>query len=66
VCEYAGTIRCFFQPGQVKRDPLEDGEQPDVAHGLSRFRHSAMYVLDSSTHLATRPHQRLVTSVMAP
>jgi hypothetical protein len=25
VCEYAGTIRCFFQPGQVKRDPLEDG-----------------------------------------
>ena len=35
VCEYAGTIRCFFQPGQVKREPLEGGKQPDVAHGLS-------------------------------
>jgi hypothetical protein len=42
VCEYAGTIRCFFQPGQVKRDSLEDGEQPDVAHGLSHFIHSSM------------------------
>ena len=40
VCEYAGTIRCFFQPGQVRRDPLEDGTQPDVAHGLPRFLHS--------------------------
>ena len=35
VCEYAGTIRCFFQPGQVKREPLEGGKQPNVAHGLS-------------------------------
>jgi hypothetical protein len=26
VCEYAGTIRCFFQPGQVKRDPLDGTE----------------------------------------
>jgi hypothetical protein len=42
VCEYAGTIRCFFQPGQVKRDPLEGGKQPNVAHGLSRFLHSSI------------------------
>jgi hypothetical protein len=41
VCEYAGTIRCFFQPGLVKRDPLEGGT-PDVAHALSRFLHSSM------------------------
>jgi hypothetical protein len=26
VCEYAGTIRCFFQPGQVKRDPRNGAE----------------------------------------
>ena len=37
VCEYAGTIRCFFQPGQVRRDPLDGGKQHDLAHGLSRF-----------------------------
>ena len=42
VCEYAGTIRCFFQPGQVKRDPLEDGKQPMLAHGLTRLLHSSM------------------------
>ena len=30
VCEYAGTIRCFFQPKPAKRDPLEGGEEPDV------------------------------------
>jgi hypothetical protein len=29
VCEYAGTIRCFFQPRQVKRDPLEGAKEPD-------------------------------------
>jgi hypothetical protein len=33
VCEYAGTIRCFFQPGQVQRGPLEGDKQPEVAHG---------------------------------
>jgi hypothetical protein len=27
VCEHAGTIRCFFQPGQVKGDPLELGKR---------------------------------------
>jgi hypothetical protein len=59
VCEYAGTIRCFFQPGQVKRDPLEGAEQPDVAHGPSRFHHSSMY-------WATWPSQRLITSVVGP
>ena len=31
VCEYAGTIRCFFQPGQVKRAPLGGEQQPHVA-----------------------------------
>ncbi len=31
VCEYAGTIRCFFQPGQVKRNPLDGEKQPNVA-----------------------------------
>jgi hypothetical protein len=37
VCEYAGTIRCFFQPGQVKRDPLEDGSStPWLAERLFR------------------------------
>ena len=36
VCEYAGTIRCFFQPEQVKHDPLDDRKQLGVAHGLSR------------------------------
>jgi hypothetical protein len=41
VCEYAGTIRCFFQPGQVRRDPLEGGKQHDLAHGLSRFPRSS-------------------------
>ena len=35
VCEYAGTIRCFFQPGQVKRDPLEGGKPHNVAHGAA-------------------------------
>ena len=33
VCEYAGTIRCFFQPGQVKRDPLEGEERHHAARG---------------------------------
>ena len=41
VCEYAGTIRCFFQPGQVQRGPLEGDKQPEVAHGPSRFLHSS-------------------------
>jgi hypothetical protein len=41
VCEYAGTIRCFFQPGQVRRDPLEGAKQPAVADGLSRPLHSS-------------------------
>jgi hypothetical protein len=31
VCEYAGTIRCFFQPGQVKRDPLDGEKHRNVA-----------------------------------
>jgi hypothetical protein len=31
VCEYAGTIRCFFQPGQVKRDPLDGEKRRNVA-----------------------------------
>jgi hypothetical protein len=35
VCEYAGTIRCFFQPGQVKRDPLEGEERHHVARGTA-------------------------------
>ena len=34
VCEYAGTIHCFFQPRQVKQDPLEGGKQPNLAHAL--------------------------------
>ena len=38
VCEYAGTILCFFQPGQVKHDPLDGGKQPSVA--LSNGAHS--------------------------
>jgi hypothetical protein len=58
VCEYAGTIRCFFQPGQVKRDPLDGGKQPTVAQELSHFLHS-------SVHSATRPPQRLIISVAA-
>ena len=41
VCEYAGTIRCFFQPGQVQRDPLDGEKQPELAHGRSRFLHSS-------------------------
>jgi ABC-type dipeptide/oligopeptide/nickel transport system ATPase subunit len=41
VCEHAGTIRCFFQQGQVKRDPLDGAKQPNVAQGLSRFLHSS-------------------------
>jgi hypothetical protein len=35
VCEYAGTIRCFFQPGQVKRDPLEGEKRHHVARGAA-------------------------------
>ena len=35
VCEYAGTIRCFFQPGQVKRDPLEGEKRHNVARGAA-------------------------------
>jgi hypothetical protein len=41
VCEYAGTIRCFFQPGQVKRNQPDGAEQPDLAQDLSRFHHSS-------------------------
>jgi hypothetical protein len=44
VCEYAGTIRCFFQPGQVRRDPLEGAEQTKAAHGLPRFPHGSMHL----------------------
>jgi hypothetical protein len=35
VCEYAGTIRCFFQPGQVKRDPLEGEKGHRLARGAA-------------------------------
>jgi hypothetical protein len=59
VCEYAGTIRCFFQPGEVKRAPLDGGKQPDVAHGPSRFLHSSM-------DLATWPPERPIAAAMAP
>ena len=59
VCEYAGTIRCFFQPGEVRRDPLDGARQPDVAHGPSRF-------LQSAIHLATWPPPRLITSAAPP
>jgi hypothetical protein len=51
VCEYAGTIRCFFQPGEAKRAPLEGAQQLDVAQGPSRVPHSSMY-------LATWPPRR--------
>ena len=40
-CENAGTIRCFFQPGQVRRDPLEGGKQHNAARGLSRLLHQS-------------------------
>jgi hypothetical protein len=56
VCEYAGTIRCFFQPGQVKRDPLEGGKERSVAQGLSRFP-------PSSRSVAMWPPQSPITSV---
>ena len=52
-------IRCFFQPGEVRRDPLDGAQQPDVAHGPSRF-------LQSSIHLATWPPPRLITSAAPP
>src|SRR4029450_8085 len=29
VCEYAGTIRCFFQPGAVKRAPRDGREDTE-------------------------------------
>jgi hypothetical protein len=41
VCEHAGTIRCFFQPGHVQRDPRDGAKQPSVAHGLTRFLHAS-------------------------
>ena len=41
VCEYAGHIRCFFQPGQVKRAPLEGDERPEVTFGSSRFLYAS-------------------------
>jgi hypothetical protein len=42
VCEYAGTIRCFFQPGEVRRDPLDGARQRNVADGPARLPHSSM------------------------
>jgi hypothetical protein len=59
VCEYAGTIRCFFQPGQVKRDPPDGGKQPELAHGPSRL-------LDSSMYLATRRPGRTIEPATQP
>ena len=57
VCEYAGTIRCFFQPGEAKREPLDGAKLPDVAHGPSPFPHSAMYL---ATWLPERPRASLI------
>jgi hypothetical protein len=48
VCEYAGTIRCFFQPGEVKRDPLKGAKQLNVAHRASRFLQSSIHLAISS------------------
>jgi hypothetical protein len=59
VCEYAGTIRCFFQPGEVKRAPREGEKQPELAQGRSRFLPSAMRV-------AAWPPQHLIISAAAP
>lgn len=59
VCEYAGTIRCFFQPGQVRRDPLEGGKQHNAARGLSRLLHQ-------STDLATWPPSASDHLLVAP
>jgi hypothetical protein len=59
VCEYAGTIRCFFQPGEVKRGPLEEEKQPELAHGPSLSLHSSL-------HLATSPPARPIVAVAAP
>jgi hypothetical protein len=42
VCEYAGTIRCFFQPGEVRRAPREEEKRPELAHGRSPFPASSM------------------------
>jgi hypothetical protein len=42
VCEYAGTIRCFFQPGEVRRAPLEEEKPPELAHGRAPFPASSM------------------------
>ena len=57
VCEYAGTIRCFFQPGEAKREPLDGAKLPDVAHRPSHFPHSAMYL---ATWLPERPRASLI------
>jgi hypothetical protein len=59
VCEYAGTIRCFFQPGEVKRAPLEGEKRPELAQGRSRF-------LPSSMRVATWRPQRPITAGIAP
>jgi hypothetical protein len=42
VCEYAGTIRCFFQPGEARRAPLEGEKQLELAQGRSGSAHLAM------------------------
>jgi hypothetical protein len=52
VCEYAGTIRCFFQPGEVRRAPLESEQEPDVAHGPSSFLPSYLAIDSRPAHLA--------------
>ena len=59
VCEYAGTIRCFFQPGEVKRAPREDEKQPELAYGRSPFAASFM-------RLARWQPQRPITAAVAP
>jgi hypothetical protein len=42
VCEYAGTIRCFFQPGEVRRAPVQGEKQPELAQGRSGSEDLAM------------------------
>ena len=59
VCEYAGTIRCFFQPGQVRIDPLEREQQTKAAHRPWGFP-SWVHVLGKW------PSRQLTTSVAAP
>jgi hypothetical protein len=62
VCEHAGTIRCFFQPGQVKRDPLDGAKQPNVAHGLSRFLHAFHRPAARRSVRLTRFDARIITA----